>query len=321
MECVRDLLACPACGGDLTERWHCVRCDRQYLVEDDIPNLRLPSAPRVDAVRKFYEAAPFPGYPPNDSLNWLRARAEQSRFARLLDQAIPCDARIVEIGCGTGQMSLFLARAGRIVVGADLTRASLKLGSAAARRFGLDHVQFVETDLALPGLKDGAFDIVYASGVLHHMPDPRAGFARIARLARPGGKVIVGLYNRYARLPLRLRRLVARMTNYRIIPFDPVLSDRKNEPERRRAWLRDQYQHPEEHRHTLAEVQHWFVENGVRYLRSYPAATIGEDPEHLFAACEDVWGFEGLLAQISWMRTIGKEGGLFVTIGEREAGS
>jgi SAM-dependent methyltransferase len=215
-------------------------------------------------------------------------------------------------------MSLYLARADRLVVGADVTRTSLILATAAARRFGLDNVQFVETDLLQPGLRDDAFDVVYASGVLHHLPDPRAGFARIARLARPGGKIIVGLYNRYARLPLRLRRLVARMTRYRFIPFDPVLADRKSEPERRRAWLRDQYQHPEEHRHTVTEVQRWFAENGVRYLRCYPTATIGDDPDDLFCAGEDNWQVESWLLQVGWMRTIGQEGGLFMTIGERE---
>lgn len=274
--------------------------------------------PRVEAVREFYEAAPFPGYPPNDSLTWLRKRAERSRFAQLLDRSIPGDSRIAEIGCGTGQMSLYLARAGRLIVGADMTRASLRLGASAARRFELRHVQFVETDLLHPGLKDGAFDVVYASGVLHHLPDPRAGFARISRLARPGGKIVVGLYNRYARLPLRLRRLVARMSGYRFIPFDPVLADRRTEPERRRAWIRDQYQHPQEHRHTVTEVQRWFAENGVRYLRCYPAAMIDDEPDDLFAAAEDNWRFESLLSQIGWMRTIGKEGGLFMTIGERE---
>ena len=43
-------------------------------------------------MRGFYDAAPFPGYPPRDSLTWLRARAERSDFARLLDHAIPGDA-------------------------------------------------------------------------------------------------------------------------------------------------------------------------------------------------------------------------------------
>ena len=60
---------------------------------DGIPNLRLPGDSRTEAVRRFYERAPFPGYPPRDSLQALRARAERSAFARLLDRAIPGDAR------------------------------------------------------------------------------------------------------------------------------------------------------------------------------------------------------------------------------------
>ena len=162
---------------------------------DGIPNLRLMGDTRTEIVRRFYEQAPFPDYPPRATLSWLRARAERSEFARLIDRAIPGDARVVEIGCGTGQMSLYLARADRVVIGADLTRESLRLGVEAARRFELDQIQFIETDLHHPGLRAGSFDVVYSSGVLHHTPDPRAAFARMARLARPGGIIVVGLYN------------------------------------------------------------------------------------------------------------------------------
>ena len=158
------------------------------------------------------------------------------------------------------------------------TRASLRLGASAARRFGIDRVQFVETDLRQPGLKADAFDVVYSSGVLHHTPDPRAAFGHLVKLARPGGMIVLGVYNAFARLPLRLRRLAARLTGFRVIPFDPVLRDRTHETARHDAWLRDQYRHPEEHRHTLAEVQGWFTENGVRYLRAYPSAVLGEEP-------------------------------------------
>src|SRR5215472_3054909 len=155
----------------------------RYEAPDGIPNLRLPGDTRTEVVRGFYEQTPFPGYPPRADLSWLRARAERSSFARVIDRAIPGDARIVEIGCGTGQMSLYLARAHRFVIGADLTRASVSLGAAAARRFQLQRILFIETDLHRPGLRDGSFDVVYASGVLHHTPEPSAAFARIVRLA------------------------------------------------------------------------------------------------------------------------------------------
>jgi SAM-dependent methyltransferase len=312
-----DLLACPSCAGLLSVDLACRNCGSRYQAPQGIPNLRLLAGTRTERVRRFYQQAPFPGYPPSASLSWLRARAERSEFARLLDRAIPGNARIVEIGCGTGQMSLYLARADRLVIGADLTRASLRLAVDAAQRFELGQVKFIETDLHNPGLRAGAFDVVYSSGVLHHTPDPSAAFARIVRLARPGGIIIVGVYNAFARIPLRARRIVAKLSGYRFISCDPVLRDRENEPARRQAWLQDQYQHPEEHRYTLSEVQTWFQENGVEYLRAYPSAMVCEDSEELFASAADNWRLEGWLAQVGWIGTLGHDGGLFITVGRR----
>src|SRR5262245_44600902 len=226
---VRELLACPACGGTLACDWSCDACGARFQAPEGIPNLRLPGDDRTEVVRRFYERAPFPGYPPRDSLQGLRARAGCNAFAHLLDHAIAGDARVVEVGCGTGQMCLYLARADRRVIGADLTRASLRLATSAARRFGINCVQFVETDLHKPGLRADAFDVVYSAGVLHHTPNPRGSFAQLARLAKPGGAIVLGVYNTLARLPLRLRRLAARFSQFRVIPFDPVLRDRTHE--------------------------------------------------------------------------------------------
>jgi SAM-dependent methyltransferase len=312
-----DLIACPACRGAL-EGVRCAACGAGYAEDAGVLRLRPHSSSRTEAVREFYEVAPFPGYPPKDSLGWLRARAERSAFARMLDQAIAGDARIVEVGCGTGQMSLYLARADRVVVGADLTLASLRLAESARRRFELDRVRFVESDLFRPALKPGAFDVVYCSGVLHHTADPKAAFAQVAALARPGGLIVLGLYNAVARIPLRLRRVAAKLSGYRWIPFDPVLRDRAAEPERREAWLRDQYRHPEEHLHTVGEVLRWFRANDVEFVRAYPSAQVHDDaPDDLFAPAPDAWAPERWLAQIGWMASLGHEGGLWVMVGRR----
>ena len=311
----RDLLACPACQGRLDTEWICCVCGAQFGAPDGIPDLRLPGDASTEKVRRFYDRAPFPGYRPRDSLEALRARGDQSEFARLLDSAIPGDAKILEMGCGTGQMSIYLARAGRIVVGADLTRASLLLGAAAAKRFNVDCVHFIETDLHHAGIRRESFDVVYASGVLHHTAHPRSAFATLKQFARPGGIVIIGLYNVFARIPLRLRRVIARLSGYRWIPFDPVLRDRRSEKDRRDAWLRDQYQHPEEHRHSVGEVRNWFDENGVEFVSTYPKLLLGEERKDLLLPDEDWWAFEAWISQITWMARLGHEGGLFVAIG------
>ncbi len=325
MPSFEDLLACPRCGGALSlsggpcGQLSCGSCGEQYRAPGGIPDLRIPSDACTEKVREFYARAPFPGYPPRDSLLGLRARAARSEFARRLDESIPGDATVLELGCGTGQLSLFLASADRTVLGADLARPSLELARKAAARYGISEIYFVETDLRTPGLRREAFDVVLCSGVLHHTPDPRTSFASVARLVRPGGVLVVGLYNAYARLPLLLRRAVARLTGYRWIPWDPVLHDRRAEPARREAWLRDQYRHVEEHRHTLHEVQGWFRDNGLEYLRAFPSALLAGETDELFARSEDDWAFEGLIAQLSWMRALGSEGGVFAAVGCRLA--
>jgi ubiquinone/menaquinone biosynthesis C-methylase UbiE len=277
----------------------------------------VPTESRTEVVRRFYNETPFPGYPPRDTITALRARAERSAFALRLDRAIPPDARVVEIGCGTGQMALYLARANRVIVAADISRAALQVGRDAARRFGVTSVRFVETDLHCAGLKPDFFDVVYSAGAIHHTPEPGAAFARVVRLARPGGTVIVGVYNRIARVPLRCRRAIARLTGFRFIPFDPILRERSGQAGRREAWLRDQYRHPEEHRHTIAEVKRWCGDNDVEYLRSFPSTVFGDDGDDLFARAIDDWMLEEWMTQIGWMRTLGREGGLFFAIGRR----
>src|SRR5579859_7145209 len=102
-----ELLACPACRGAVataadepSAAVRCFTCDAEFPVVDGIANLRIKPDARTDRVRMFYSAYPFPNYPPGDTLSGLRRRAERSEFARLLDRAIPGDARVLEVGCG-----------------------------------------------------------------------------------------------------------------------------------------------------------------------------------------------------------------------------
>ena len=225
---------------------------------------------RTEAVRRFYDAAPFPGYPPRDSLQALRARADRNPFVRLLDEAIAGDARIVEVGCGTGQMCLYLARADRVVVGIDLSRAALRLGAEAARRFGLGGCGSSSPICATPacGPARSTSSIPPACCTTRPTRGRRSPGSRGWRA--PAAPSCSASTTRSRACP---RGCAARRPGSpasALVPFDPVLRDRAAEPARREAWLRDQYQHPEEHVHTLAEVQAWFAENGVEYLRAYP---------------------------------------------------
>src|SRR6185312_1934058 len=104
----------------LDARLRCDDCGTGYSIVNGIADLRSSESSASRQVRCFYEDAPFPGYPPADNLSTLRARAERSVFMKRLDRELAGDARIVEIGCGTGQTSLYLAHGDRMVIGADI---------------------------------------------------------------------------------------------------------------------------------------------------------------------------------------------------------
>lgn len=98
-------------------------------------------------------------------------------------------ARVVDLGCGGGFLSLDLAALGADVTGVDLSAGSLAQAREQARLRGL-RARFVRADVVDCPLGSGSFDFALLHDVLEHVDDPRRVVAEAARLLRPGG----GLY-------------------------------------------------------------------------------------------------------------------------------
>jgi 2-polyprenyl-3-methyl-5-hydroxy-6-metoxy-1,4-benzoquinol methylase len=90
-------------------------------------------------------------------------------------------------------------------VGVDLSLSSLGLALEHKLRNGLRRPAFAQMNIFDLAVKDESFDVVISTGVLHHTRDARRAFAAITRKAKPGGIVVVGLYNAYGRVPTFLR--------------------------------------------------------------------------------------------------------------------
>ena len=304
------------------------RRGRTYPVEDGIPCLFVPTDAAdldgrdvTDAVRAFYEETPFPNYDDVDSPRALVEKARRGVFARLLNDQIPYDARVLEIGCGTGQLTNYLAIAHRSVLGVDVCLNSLRLARGFSERHGLDRAGFAQMNLFRPALHDGFFDAVISNGVLHHTGDCRAAFRRIGRLVRPGGYLIVGLYNAYSRSVHYARRALFRVTGLTGRLLDPHFG-RIAGRARRDAWFQDQYCHPHETAHTLDEVFGWLEADGFGYVNSIPkpspAPALGDD-ERLFEPREPGSGWSRVASQLASLGDGYREGGFFVVIGRRAA--
>ncbi|RSN56427.1 SAM-dependent methyltransferase [Amycolatopsis sp. WAC 04182] len=119
--------------------------------------------------------------------------------ARRLLEGMPDGPTILDVGCGAGGMSVLfaeeLAAAGAKIVLVDATEHLLaeahRVVSAAAGERAV--VETVHADVADDGLpaKLPAADLVWASRVIHHLPDQQAAIDTLARLARPGGLVAI----------------------------------------------------------------------------------------------------------------------------------
>jgi ubiquinone/menaquinone biosynthesis C-methylase UbiE len=123
-------------------------------------------------------------YAPNGQLTW-----RLTRFADAASHHVSAGGRILELGCGTGDLARFLSRAGFQVTGCDIS-ASMLTHAATIEPVGAVEWVKLEPDWQELPFSDGAFGAVVASSVLEYVGSPTAVLAECARVVRPGAVVI-----------------------------------------------------------------------------------------------------------------------------------
>lgn len=326
----KDILCCPSCGSDLVFTngiIECTRCRKVYQTSNGIPLLFIPDdygSPRKNvttAVKSFYEEHPFPNYDDLDDAASLIERAYKGLFAKLLDSQIPFGARILEAGCGTGQLSNFLSIANRNVFGVDLSINSLMLAQRFKKNNKLEHVNFFQMNLFYPAFKPKSFDLIICNGVLHHTQNPSGGFRSIANLLKENGYIIIGLYHKYGRIATDIRRLIFKLSGNRLTFLDNQLKDLKKV--KRDSWFMDQYANPHESKHTFKEVLMWFARNGFQFVKSVPKTklfTAFSVKEKLFKPEPHGSWLELIFCELKMIFTGSGNGGLFMMIGQKKSG-
>ncbi len=97
--------------------------------------------------------------------------------------------RVLDLGCGTGRHSFWLAASGATVTAIDFSEGML---AEARRKPGAQAVTFLAHDLHLPlPFPDGQFDLVVSGLVLEHLRKLDGFFAEAHRMLRPGGRAVV----------------------------------------------------------------------------------------------------------------------------------
>ena len=147
---------------------------------------RVPSRAALEGTRAHYDRYPF-GF---DQEEILVEKLERRVMGEAIRATRPTDL-VLDVGCGASRVARLVRRtSGARTLGIDLSLASLHASRSAAPG------PLVQGDnLHLP-LRSGCADLVISNGVIHHTPDARAAFGELARVLRPGGTLVVSVYDR-----------------------------------------------------------------------------------------------------------------------------
>lgn len=188
---VARLLRCPRCRASLAIEEGETACanGHRYRIVRGVPCLfeeaRLDHGKRRTVEAFGYSWTHYPKSNPYTEEQW--------RDWILPLTSADFDGKLVlDAGCGLGGFSEYAIGWGaRQVVGVDLSEAV-----HAARERLNGSVDFVQADIYGLPFAPGSFDLAYAIGVLHHLPEPEQGFRAVASLVRPGGRVFAWVYGR-----------------------------------------------------------------------------------------------------------------------------
>ena len=102
-------------------------------------------------------------------------------------------ARVLDLGCGVGRPAVRLAEVtGAEVVGISVSKKDVEQANARSAAAGLaDKVSFRHADAMELPFEDESFDAVFALGSMGHMPDRVVVLREVARVLRPGGRVVL----------------------------------------------------------------------------------------------------------------------------------
>ena len=107
------------------------------------------------------------------------------------------DAKVLDVGCGFGGTSRYLAKAlgpDSQVTGITLSPKQVERGTELAVEQGVPNVEFMVKDALKMDFPDNSFDIVWACESGEHMPDKKAYISEMMRVLKPGGKFVMACW-------------------------------------------------------------------------------------------------------------------------------
>ncbi len=223
-------------------------------------------------VKELYEKYPYPSR--IDSTE-EKLKSFALWTARIInkDNSFWDGKEVLELGCGTGELSVGLALCKANVTAVDFSNSSIKKARALAEKRCNKNkpTYFLKNILELTENEFGKkFDIVIALGSLHHTIDAKRGFEIGCKQLKENGIIIIGLYNKYSRARHRVKRILVRLIAgndiEKRIKLGELFYNKKTPKER----IADKFGQVHESYHSISEIQKWFKEQNLEFIGSKP---------------------------------------------------
>ena len=184
------------------------------------------------------------------------------------------------------------------VLAIDLSIASLAYAKRKSAALGLTGIEYAQADLLHLGEIGRSFDVIEASGVLHHLADPFEGWRILLRMLRPGGLMYLGLYSALARQDVTAARAFIASQGFTASPEgirrcrqammesgeDTALRRLSHTPDfATMSGCRDLLFHVQEHHMTLPEIDRFISAHGLSFLGFDASAAIEQSYRSRFS--------------------------------------